>query len=116
MQHYSRTLVAASNVDLNRSYTKDLEDKKLEVISEIDRFTAVKKLKIDRLRDALPLYYTVLTLRDEELKAFFATHTDDKIGLNRVKNSKATLLHLTAYEIKPLSIQWLLKDIHVADS
>jgi hypothetical protein len=45
-----------------------------------DRFTKVKKLKMGRLRDALPLYHIALTLTDEELKAFFVTYTDDKIG------------------------------------
>lgn len=85
------------------------------VIYETDCFTEVKKLKMGRLRDALPLHHAALTLTDEELKAFFVTHADDEIGWDRVTNSKATLLHLTACELKPLSTQWLLENVHHAN-
>jgi hypothetical protein len=30
-------------------------------------------------------------------------------------NSEATLLHITACKLKPLSTQWLLKNVHYAD-
>jgi hypothetical protein len=40
----------------------------------------VKKLKMGRLHDALPLHHAALTLMDEELNAFFVTHADDEIG------------------------------------
>lgn len=67
---------------------------------------------MERLRDALPLHHAALTLTDEELQDFFVTHADDKIGWDRVTNSEATLLHLTACELKPLSTQWLLENVH----
>ncbi|KAH1347447.1 hypothetical protein KXV65_007618, partial [Aspergillus fumigatus] len=57
-----------------------------------------------------------LTLTDEELNAFFVTHADDEIGWDRVTNSEATLLHLTACELKPLSTRWLLENVRHADS
>ncbi|KAH2860687.1 hypothetical protein KXV31_007852, partial [Aspergillus fumigatus] len=57
-----------------------------------------------------------LTLTDEELNAFFVTHADDEIGWDRVTNSEATLLHLTACELKPISTRWLLENVRHADS
>lgn len=56
------------------------------------------------------------TLTDEELRAFFVTHADDKISWDRVTNSEATLLYLTACEIKPLSKKWLLENVLHANS
>ncbi|PKX91234.1 uncharacterized protein P174DRAFT_376578 [Aspergillus novofumigatus IBT 16806] len=114
-QHPSRAIAAASDFDPRRSHAEDLENEELEVIYEADRFTEVTKLKMERLRDALPLHYAALTLTDEELKTFFTTHADDEIGWDRVTNSEATLLHITACELKPLSTQWLLENVHYAD-
>ncbi|KAJ5124023.1 zinc knuckle transcription factor, partial [Penicillium bovifimosum] len=94
LQHQSRALGATSDFDPRRSYAEDLENEELEVIYETD----------------------LLTLTDEELKAFFVTHADDEIGWDRVTNSEATLLHLTASELKPLSTRWLLENVHHADS
>ncbi|KAH2861056.1 hypothetical protein KXV31_007664, partial [Aspergillus fumigatus] len=71
LQHQSHALAAASDFDPRRSHAEDLEDEELEVIYETDRFTEVKKLKMGRLRDALPLHHAALTLTDEELNAFF---------------------------------------------
>ena len=73
---------------------------------------------MERLRDELPLRHAAFTLADNDLKAskFFVIHTDDKIGWDRVTNSEATLWHLTACELKPLSTQWLLENVHHADS
>lgn len=76
----------------------------------------MKRLKIDRLRDSLPLYHAALTLTDEELKAFFVFYTSDEFGWDRGTNSEATLLYLTASELKPLSTRWLLENIQHADS
>ena len=118
-QHQSRTLTAGSDFDPHRSYAKDLESEEFEAIFEMDPFTEAKKLEVERLRAALPLHYAALTLTDEELQAFFVTHTDDtnnEIDWDRVTNSEATLLHLTACEMKPLSTRWLLEIIHQADS
>jgi hypothetical protein len=72
-------------------------------------------MKTERLRDALPLHYAALTLTDEELKNYFAAHADDEIGWDRVTNSEATLLHITACKLKPLSTQWLLENVHYAN-
>lgn len=116
LQHQSRALAAASDFDPRRSHAKDLEDEELEVIYETNRFTKLKKLKMGRLRDALPLHHAALTLTDEELKAFFVTRASDKIGWHQVTNSEATLLHLTACELKPLSTRWLLENVRRADS
>lgn len=116
LQHQSHALAAASDFEPRRSHAEDLEDEELEVIYETDRFTEVKKLKMGRLRDALPLHHAALTLTDEELNAFFVTHADDEIGWDRVTNSEATLLHLTACELKPLSTRWLLENVRHADS
>ncbi|KAF4187709.1 hypothetical protein CNMCM8694_005580 [Aspergillus lentulus] len=115
LQHPSRAIAAASDFDPRTSHAKDLENEELEVIYEADRFTGVKKTKMERLRDALPLHHAALTLMDEELKTFFATHADDEIGWDRVTNSEATLLHITACKLKPLSTQWLLENVHYAD-
>ncbi|XRM39503.1 hypothetical protein ABZX51_002854 [Aspergillus tubingensis] len=71
---------------------------------------------MDRLRDSLPLHHAALTLMDEELKAFFVFHASDELGWERVTNSEATLLHLTASELKPLSTRWLLENVHHANS
>lgn len=71
---------------------------------------------MERLRDALPLHHAALTLTDEGLKAFFVSHANDKIDWDRVTNSEATLLYLTACELKPLSTRWLLENVHHADS
>jgi hypothetical protein len=114
-QHPSRAIAAASDFDPRRSHAEDLENEELEVIYEADRFTVVAKMKLERLRDALPLHYAALTLTDEELKNYFAAHADDKIGWDRVTNSEATLLHITACKLKPLSTQWLLENVHYAD-
>lgn len=116
LQHQSRALAAASDFDPRRSYAEDLENEELEVIYENDHLTKVKELKMERLRDALPLHHASLTLTDEELRAFFMTHADDKIGWDGVMNSESTLLHLTACELKPLSTRWLLENVHHADS
>ncbi|KAG2418849.1 hypothetical protein HFD88_001951 [Aspergillus terreus] len=115
LQHQSRAMVAASDFDPRRSHAEDLENEELQVIYEADRSTEVKKMKMERLRDALPLHHAALTLMDEELKTFFATHADDKIGWDRVTNSEATLLHITACKLKPLSTQWLLDNVHNAN-
>ncbi|GIJ99534.1 hypothetical protein Aspvir_001667 [Aspergillus viridinutans] len=112
-QHQSRTLAAASDFDPRRDDAEDLED---EELYETAPFTEVEKLKMERLRDALPLHHAALTLADDELKAFFMIHADDQIGWDRVTNSEATLLHLTACELKPLSTRWLLENVHHADS
>ncbi|KAL4989772.1 hypothetical protein BDW68DRAFT_195610 [Aspergillus falconensis] len=111
--HQSRALGTASNFDLCRDDAGDLEDKELY---ETATFTEVKKIKMERLCDALLLHHAALTLGDNELKAFFMTHTDDNIGWARVTTSEATLLHLTACELKPLSTQWLLESVPNADS
>lgn len=116
LQHQSRALAAASDCDSRRSHAEDLEDEELQLIYETGDFTEVKKLKMERLRDALPLHHAALTLTDEELNPFFITHADDKTGWDRVTNSEATLLHLTACELKPLSTRWLLENIHHANS
>jgi hypothetical protein len=116
LQHPSRAIAAASDFDPRSSDAEDLEnEEELEVIYEADRFTGVKKKKMERLRDALPLHHAALTLVDEELKTFFATHADDDLGWDRVTNSEATLLHITACKLKPLSTQWLLENVHYAD-
>ena len=101
LQHQSRTFAVTS--DFDPRHAEDLEDEELEVIYEADRSTEVKRLKMDRLHDSLPLHHAALTLMDEELKAFFVFHASDEIGWERVTNSEATLLHLTASELKPLS-------------
>ncbi|KAJ5824168.1 hypothetical protein N7447_006508 [Penicillium robsamsonii] len=116
LHHQSRALAAASDFEPRRSHNKDLEDEELEVIYETNCLTDLKKLKMERLRDALPLHHAALTLTDEELKAFFVTRSDDEVGWNRVTNSEATLLHLTAGELKPQSTQWLLNNVHHAES
>lgn len=81
-----------------------------------DPFTDVKKLKIERLRDALPLHNAASTLTDKELKDFFMAHADDKFGWDQVTTSESTLLHLTACKLKPLSMRWLLENVHHADT
>lgn len=116
LHHQSHALPAVSDFETRRSHTRDLKDEELEIIYKTDRFTEVKKLKMGRSRDVLPLHYAALTLTDEELKAFFVTYADDKIGWDRVTNSEATLLHLIACELKFLSTQWLLENVHCADS
>lgn len=80
LRHQSRALAAASDFDPRRSHAEDLENEELEVIYETNRFTEVKKLKMGRLRDALPLHHAALTLTDKELKAVFVAHADDEIG------------------------------------
>ncbi|KAJ5373957.1 zinc knuckle transcription factor [Penicillium concentricum] len=116
LHHQSRVLTAAADFDPRSSHAKDLEDEELEVIYKTDSSTDLGKLKMGRLRDALPLHHAALTLTDEELKAFFVNHSGDETGWNRVTNSKATLLHLTACELKPQSTQWLLDNVHHAES
>jgi hypothetical protein len=113
-QHPSRAIAAASDFDPRRSHAEDLENEELEVVYEADRFTDVTKMKLERLRDALPLHHAALTLMDEELKTFYVTHAEDEIGWDRVTNSEATLLHITACKLKPLSTQWLLENVHYA--
>jgi hypothetical protein len=72
--------VVASDFDPRSSHAVDLEnEEELEVIYEADRFTRVKKMKMERLCDALPLHHAALTLMDEELKTFFATHADNDL-------------------------------------
>ncbi|KAL4745592.1 hypothetical protein BDW72DRAFT_186441 [Aspergillus terricola var. indicus] len=112
-QHQSRVLGAASDFDLRIDDAGGLED---EEISETAIFTEVKNIKMERLRDALPLHHAAITLGDNDLKAFFVTHADDSIGWDRVTTSEATLLHLTACELKPLSTQWLLESVPNAES
>ncbi|GAB1217283.1 hypothetical protein ATERTT37_006519 [Aspergillus terreus] len=114
-KHQSRAVVAASDFDPRRSHAEDLENEELQMIYEADRSTEVKKMKMERLRDALPLHHAALTVMDEELKTFFATHADDEIGWDRVTNSEATLLHITACQLKSLSTQWLLDNVHYAN-
>ncbi|KAJ6118121.1 hypothetical protein N7471_013998 [Penicillium samsonianum] len=116
VQHQSRALSAASDFDPRRSHAKDLEYEELEAAYEADHLIDPNKLKMEKLRDMLPLHHAALTLTDEELKAFFVTHADDEIGWDRVSNSDATILHLTACELKPLSTQWLLENVPHADS
>ncbi|OQD86705.1 hypothetical protein PENANT_c007G03009 [Penicillium antarcticum] len=116
LHHQSRALAAASDFDPRRSHAEDLEAEELEVIYESDPFTKVQEPKLERLRDAMPLHHAALTLTDEELQAFFVTHADDKIGWDRLTNSEATLLHLTACEFKPLSTRWLLENVRHAGS
>jgi hypothetical protein len=104
LQHLSRAIVVASDFDPRSSDAEDLEnEEELEVIYEADRFTGVKKKKMERLCDVLPLHHAALTLVDEELKTFFATHADDDLGWDRVMNSEAMLLYITACKLKPLS-------------
>jgi hypothetical protein len=79
-QHPSRAIAAASDFNPHRSHAGDLENKELKVICEVDRFTDVTKVKMERLCDVLPLHHAAFTLMDEELKTFFATHADDEIG------------------------------------
>ncbi|PYH42930.1 uncharacterized protein BP01DRAFT_324199 [Aspergillus saccharolyticus JOP 1030-1] len=114
-QHPSRAIAAASDFEPRRSHAEDLENEELEVIYEADRFTEVTKMKLERLRDTLPLHYAALALTDDELRNHFAAHADDKIGWDRITNSEATLLHITACKLKPLSTQWLLENVHYAD-
>ncbi|KAH8431755.1 uncharacterized protein LDX57_009407 [Aspergillus melleus] len=116
LQHQSRTLNATSDFDPRRSHAENLENEELKVIHEADHLMDVEKLKLERLRGALPLHHAALTLADEELKAFFVTHADDEADWCRVTNSEATLLHLTACELKPLSTRWLLENVHHAES
>lgn len=66
----SRVLAATFDFDLRRSHAEDRGDKELQVIYETDRFTEVKKLEMERLRDALPLHRAAPPLTDGELKAF----------------------------------------------
>ncbi|KAF9889846.1 hypothetical protein FE257_006936 [Aspergillus nanangensis] len=116
-QHASHALAAASDCDPRRNHAEDLECEELQVMNDKDCSTEeVKTLKMERLRDSLPLHHAALTLPDEELNAFFATHADDKIGWDRVNNSEATLLHVTACELKPLSTRWLLENPPHAES
>ncbi|KAL4787749.1 hypothetical protein BJX76DRAFT_345427 [Aspergillus varians] len=96
-QHWSRALAAGSDFD-----------------PQLDE-AEVKKLKLERLHDALLLHHAAFTLADNELKAFFVIHADDKIGWDRVTSSEATLLRLMACEFKPLSTCWLLENVHHAD-
>lgn len=105
LQHQSRALAEVCDFDPRRSNAEDLENEELEMIYEADSWTNVKELKMERLRDVLSLHHASLTLTDKELRAFFIAHANDKIGWDRVTNSEATLLHLTACEIKPLSTQ-----------
>ncbi|KAL4926830.1 uncharacterized protein BDV17DRAFT_299411 [Aspergillus undulatus] len=112
-QHQSRALAVASDFDPRRDNTNDLED---EELYEASPFTEVKKLKIERPRDSLPLHHAALTLADDELRVFFVTLADNKIGWDQVTSSEATPLHLTACELKPLSTQWLLENVASADS
>ena len=111
LQHQSRALAASSDFDPPRSR----EDEELDIHGP-DPSTQAKKPKMERLRDALPLHHASLTLPDEELRAFFVTHADDKISWDRVTSSEATPLHLTACELKPLSTRWLLENVYHADS
>ncbi|KAJ5737473.1 uncharacterized protein N7483_002598 [Penicillium malachiteum] len=113
LQHQSRALSAASDFDPRRDCADDLEDEKL---SEAVSFIEPKRLKLERLRDVLPLHHAALTLPDEDLQSFFVAHIDVKIGWNQVTNSEATLLHLTACELKPMSTRWLLENVQLADS
>ncbi|KAJ5090749.1 hypothetical protein N7532_009433 [Penicillium argentinense] len=80
LQPQSRALAAASDFDPRRSHAEDLEDEELEVIYEADRLTEIKELKMEGLRDVLPVHHASLTLTDEELRAFFVIHADDTMG------------------------------------
>lgn len=111
-QHQTRALAAASGFDPRRDYAEGHEDEELyEAVS----FTEVKKLKMDRLSDALLLHHSALTLGDNELKAFFMLHADGTICWACVISSEVTLLHLTVCELKPLSTQGLLENVGHAD-
>jgi GNAT superfamily N-acetyltransferase len=112
-QHPSHTLDAASDFDPRRDYSEDPED---EERNETSLFTQVKQLRVKSLRSTLPLHHAALTLADDELKEFFMTHASDDIGWDRVANSGATLLHLTACKLKPLSTRWLLENVPNSDS
>jgi hypothetical protein len=78
--HPSHATTAASDVNPRRSHAEDLENKELKVIYEVDQFTKVTKMKMERLQDALPLHYAVLTLTNKELKTYFATYADNEIS------------------------------------
>ncbi|KAJ5219705.1 hypothetical protein N7468_008909 [Penicillium chermesinum] len=116
LQHQSHALTAASDYNPRRSRAEELETEELQLIYESDRHIRPQDLRMERLRDTLPLHHAALTLTDEELKAFFVNHADDGTDWDRLTNSESTLLHLTACELKPLSTQWLLKNVHYADS
>lgn len=110
--HQSCALAAAPRFDPRRDYAEDLED---EELYERVPFIVAKKLKLERLRDAWPLHHAALTLADNELEAFLVIYADDKIGWDPVANSAATLLHLAACELKPMSTRWLLENARHAD-
>jgi hypothetical protein len=114
-QHLSRAISAASDFNPRRSHAKDLQNAELKVIYKADQSTDITKIKIERLHDVLPLHYAALTLMDEELKTFFTAHADEEISWDGEMNSEAMLLHITACKLKPLSTQWLLKNVHYAN-
>jgi hypothetical protein len=115
LQHHpSHAIAAPSDFDPRRSHAEELKNEELEIIYKAGRSTGVRETKMERRRDALPLHHAALTLMDEELKPFFATHADDEIGWDRITNSEATLLHIAACKLKPLSTQWLLENVHYA--
>ncbi|KAL6229437.1 hypothetical protein BDW75DRAFT_235209 [Aspergillus navahoensis] len=101
-QHPSHTLDAASDFDPRRDYSEDPEDEEHNEAA--------------LLRSMLLLHHAALTLADDELKEFFMTHASDDIGWDRVANSGAMLLHLTACKLKPLSTRWLLENVPNSDS
>jgi hypothetical protein len=111
-QHQSQVLGATSDFEPRREEAGGLEN---EELSETAIFTEVEKIKLERLRDTLPLHHAALTLGDNELKAFLMTHVDNNIGWDRVTTSEATFLHLTACELKPPSTQWLLENVPNTD-
>ncbi|CBF78433.1 predicted protein [Aspergillus nidulans FGSC A4] len=108
----SQVLGATSDFEPRREEAGGLEN---EELSETAIFTEVEKIKLERLRDTLPLHHAALTLGDNELKAFLMTHVDNNIGWDRVTTSEATFLHLTACELKPPSTQWLLENVPNTD-
>ncbi|KAL2831656.1 hypothetical protein BJY01DRAFT_254164 [Aspergillus pseudoustus] len=110
--HQSRALASTSDFDPRRSYAKDIED---EETFDPNPSREVEELKIQRLRDSLPLHHAAVTLEDDELKTFFATHLNGNSVWDRVTTSEATLLHLTARELKPQSTRWLLENVENAE-
>lgn len=112
-EHKSRALPADSDFDPREDHADDVEDEKLR---ETGPFIDIKKLKVEKLRETLPLHHAAFTLADRELKDYFVAHADDKFGRDQVTTSESTLLHITARKLKPLSTRWLLENVQHADT
>ncbi|KAF5879495.1 putative ankyrin repeat family protein [Botrytis fragariae] len=79
------------------AYQKELEEKRL------------KKLK-ERLT---PLNFAAVSLPDIELVKFFKTfHVKDEKEWKQVDSLNNTLLHITACQFKPQSVQWLMDNVN----